>query len=241
LQRLARGAQAGAGYFSDGCPSERVTNLEGKTVEVALSCFSMGGRKPDELVGWREEGECFIPKTSQCDEDDQCRKGTSCMLDEGGDAYTCQEVAADRTFDDASAAEVAAHVAAMVRSMAESLSNSELLSDVQAPGGFMDKRSGAMSPFVVRPALAKHILAEVAKSFASATVEGTNAASRSGALFAVSGDGRFLAKSVREAEYEEFAGRLIGPLARHADLANADCQSASSDACWRRQRSVAPP
>jgi len=199
---------------------------------VALSCFKRNGRKPDEFVDWNEEGECFIPKESQCDEDDQCRNGASCMLDEGGDAYTCQEVVVDHIFDDASAVEVAAHVAAIIRSMAQSLANSELLRQERAPGGFMDERSGAMSPFVVNPALAKQVLAEVATSFSSATVKGNDAASRSGALFVVSGDGRFLAKSAREPEYEEFADRLIGHLARHADLANAVCQSASSDACW---------
>jgi len=223
----------GSWLFSDGCPRERVTNLEGNTVEVALSCFRVGGRKPDKLADWNEVGACFIPKGSQCDEDDQCRNGTSCMLDAGGDAYTCQEVAADHMFDTATAAEVAAHVAAIIRSMAERLSNSELVSGVRrAPGGFMDDRSGAMSPFVAKPALAKQALAAVAKSFVSATVKGKDAASRSGSLFVISGDGRFLAKSVREQEYEEFADRLIGPLARHADLAGADCQPGSSDACW---------
>lgn len=117
------------------------------------------------------------------------------MLDDGGDAYTCQEVAADHIFDDASAAEVASHVAMIIRSMAENLSNSELLSGggTQGPrefhGEFMDAESGAMSPFVVNPALAKQVLAEVVKSFEVATVKDEDAASRSGALFVISADG----------------------------------------------------
>jgi len=224
--------RGGGWLFSDGCPAEQVTDLEGKRIRVALSCLKIGSGKPDEVVGWNEEGECFIPRGKQCDEDGQCRKGTSCVLDAGGDAYTCQEIAAGHSFGDESADEVAAHVAVIIRSMAEGMLNSELLAGVRAPGGFVDERSGTISPYAARPPLARQVLAEVARSFSSARVKGEDAASRSGSLFVVSGDGRFLAKSVSEQEYEEFADRLVGPLARHADLANAACQPASLDACW---------
>ncbi|CAK0843581.1 unnamed protein product [Prorocentrum cordatum] len=141
-------------------------------------------------------------------------------------------------FDGATATEIARHVAMLIQSMAGSLSTSELLSGggTRGPhrlhGEFMDARSGAMSPFVVNPALAKQVLAEVARSFESAMLREDDDASRSGALFVVSGDGLFLGKTVRESEYQEFARHVIGPLARHAGLPHAVCRPGSLDSCW---------
>jgi len=215
-----------------GCGRHRVTDLDGTVSDVQLKCFKRDALKADELADRGERGICLIPKNEKCEEDEQCRSGTSCQP-RGFDAvHRCREVCAECDADGEDDAGLAVRVAAVVRSMARSLSQSDLLRGTPVPGKFMDARSGALSPFVAQPAVAQHVLREVSVSFETAEIKGEDAASRSGSLFAISGDGRFLAKSVRETEYKELTGHLLDPMAKYLNLRDITCQPSAMDYCW---------
>jgi len=98
-----------------------------------------------------------------------------------------------------------------------------------------DPRTGAVSPYGINPQLAASALQDLQKSFANiqqATLTGDNPASKSGASFIFSGDGRFVMKSIRSSEFKVFTGQLVERIAARARFVLAQCTTADHPWCW---------
>jgi len=102
-------------------------------------------------------------------------------------------------------------------------------------GLIRDPRTGAVSPYGINGQLAISALRDLQRSFANiqeATLAGANSASKSGASFIFSGDGRFIMKSVRSEEFRVLTGQLIERIAVRARFDLAKCTSEDSPWCW---------
>jgi len=219
------------------CGKLSIQRIDAVHYNVQLYCYSVAlTGKPGAKASTDASGVCKVPRRKLCLADEQCRRGTYCRYCEKSNGYTCQEVTQDymhrlpglKVLPTESVSFMLVFVTRnYIKSLEAAASSQEGLT--------RDPRTGAISPYGVNPQLAISALQDLEKSFANieeATVAGANSASKSGASFILSGDGRFIMKSIRAEEFTVFADRLVEQIADHAGFEFAECTTEDPPLCW---------
>jgi len=217
------------------CSTVSIPGVDAVVHKVQLYCYSLdlkakaGAKASSDAIG-----ECRIPRRKSCLEDEQCRRGTYCLPCEQNNGYTCQEFTQSQIHDRLHTTPPATVAAMLLHFVGNYLSSLETAASSQK-SLIRDARTGAVSPYGVNPQLAISALTSLGRSFANiseATAAGKSSASKSGAAFIFSGDGRFIMKSIRESEFKVFTGQLVERIAVHARLDSATCSPEDSSWCW---------
>jgi len=210
------------------CGKVSIGSVDGTIQKVQLYCYGLGGT-PGTKASSDETGVCQIPRKKACLEDRQCRRGTFCKPSETDMGYACQDIRHTIQHTGNVAPTISATLMLVVDKYLAALSH--------AKGGLIrDPRTGAVSPYGSNPQLAKSALQDLSRSFQHINetyLGGKNSASKSGAIFVFSGDGRFVIKSIHESEYTTLIGSLVERLAGQGRFDNLTCASTSSEPlCW---------
>jgi len=223
------------------CGSIYVQSPCGLDTIVQLYCYNQDSQtSPGTKAGSNKPGVCQIPRTKPCYADEHCRRGTYCLPTDAAPVfYTCQEASMSNSYmtENKNRANAIVEMLLIVAvGYVESLDQTRV-SGAQlhaVPTLIHDPRTGAVSPYGVNVNLAQTALGVMIRSFSStfeATVQ-VQKASKSGAIFVYSGDGRFLIKSVRKEEFTNFAGTSAAKIASAGGLADVVCEDRDKEWCW---------
>jgi len=210
------------------CGTLSIKGVDDVVRKIQLYCYSVALKgRPGAKASNGIEGECKVPRRKFCLEDEQCRRGTYCQPCESNNGYTCQEVTQAYMHGRLDTTLVADTVSAMLLFITDNYLTSLKTAASSQEGLIRDPRTGAVSPYGVNPQLAISAIRDLRRSFATgnSTVAGENSASKSGAAFIHSGDGRFIIKSIRSSEFTAFNGELVDKIAARAKFELADCRS----------------
>lgn len=219
------------------CGSLSLPGVDGIWQVVPLYCYDLlQTETPGTKASSGNVGVCQVPRKKPCVQDDQCRRGTFCQPSEDT-GYTCQEISQAYLRDNLKLNETAHVVSAMLVHVVDNyLAALDTAAFTHATVGIIgDPRTGAVSPYGSNPQLAKVALRDLSTSFqqvTDATLAGKNSASKSGASFILSGDGRFMLKSIREAEYTALTAHIVEQLATAGNFASLSCTADEEPWCW---------